>query len=134
MLGNAEFLLDGFLKAGERNEQIDVTSTTLLCCTTVAGNYTAERVNVKTFSKTGLRCSIKVKKSRVDTQTSLCHVAFSLRDRSKNMESPSINMKFRRRNFVVNERGVPSSEIIGLIKSFSFACKSEATRIVAFPQ
>ena len=55
-------------------------------------------------------------------------------DRSENMESPSINMKFSNENFGVDECGAPLPAIIGLIKSFSFACTSEATRIVAFPQ
>ena len=61
-------------------------------------------------------------------------VDFFAHDRSKNMESPSINMKFSTKNFAVDERGAPLIIVIGLIKSFSFACKSEATRIVAFPQ
>ena len=43
-------------------------------------------------------------------------------------------MKFRRRNFVAKERGIPLLSIIGLIKSFSFACKCQANRIAAFPQ
>jgi hypothetical protein len=55
-------------------------------------------------------------------------------NRSKNMESESIKMKFRSRNFVVDERGTPLPMIIGLIKSFIFACKSQATRIIGFPQ
>ena len=59
---------------------------------------------------------------------------FSSLVHSEIMESLSINMKFRRRNFNEDERGVPLPAIIGLIKSFSFDCKSEATRILAFPQ
>ena len=43
-------------------------------------------------------------------------------------------MKFSGENFLSQERKFLSGLIIGLIKSFSFACESDTYRIAPFPR